>query len=38
MAPFKLSIVFGIFLFYLQGIAEFIRALTVVIKGGRYDA
>jgi TRAP-type mannitol/chloroaromatic compound transport system permease small subunit len=38
MAPFKLSIVFGIFLFYLQGIAEFIRALRVAIKGVRHDA
>ena len=38
MAPFKLSIVFGIFLFYLQGIAEFIRALTVAVKGGRHDS
>ena len=38
MAPFKLSIVFGIFLFYLQGIAEFIRALTVAVKRGRHDS
>jgi len=37
MAPFKLSIVFGIFLFYLQGVAEFIRALTVAVKRGRHD-
>lgn len=37
MAPFKMSIVFGIFLFYLQGIAEFIRALTTAIKGERHD-
>ena len=37
MAPFKLTIVFGIFLFYLQGIAEFIRALTVAVKGVRHD-
>jgi TRAP-type mannitol/chloroaromatic compound transport system permease small subunit len=37
MAPFKMSIVLGIFLFYLQGIAEFIRALTTAIKGERHD-
>jgi len=32
-APFKLAIAFGFILFFLQGVAEFIRALTVVIKG-----
>ena len=37
MAPFKLSIVLGILLFYLQGIAEFIRALTIAVKGVRHD-
>jgi len=33
-APFKLSIAFGFLLFLIQGTAEFIKALTVVIKGG----
>ena len=38
LAPFKIAIVFGIFLFYLQGIAEFIRALTVAIKGEPHES
>ena len=38
MAPFKFTIVFGIFLFYLQGIAEFLRALTVVFKGESHES
>ena len=37
LAPFKIAILFGIFLFYLQGIAEFIRALTVAIKGEPHE-
>ncbi len=32
-APFKLSIAFGFILFFIQGVAEFIKALTVVAKG-----
>jgi len=38
MAPFKLAITFGILLFYLQGIAEFIRALIVAVKGVRHES
>ena len=32
-APFKLSIALGFILFFIQGVAEFIKALTIVIKG-----
>ncbi len=38
LAPFKIAIVFGIILFYLQGIAEFLRALRVAIKGGSHES
>ena len=31
--PFKLSIAFGFIIFFIQGVAEFIKALIVVIKG-----
>ena len=38
LAPFKIAIVFGIILFYLQGIAEFLRAIRVAIKGGPHES
>ncbi len=38
LAPFKTAIFFGLFLFFLQGIAEFIRALTVAIKGEPHES
>ncbi len=38
LGPFKLAITFGILLFYLQGIAEFIRALQVAIKGESHES
>lgn len=37
-APFKLSIAFGFFLLLLQGMAEFIKALTVVLKGDSHES
>lgn len=37
-APFKLSIAFGFILFFIQGVAEFIKALTIVIKGAPYES
>jgi TRAP-type mannitol/chloroaromatic compound transport system permease small subunit len=38
LGPFKLTITFGFLLFYLQGIAEFIRALTVAFKGESHES
>ncbi|MFO7984605.1 MAG: TRAP transporter small permease subunit [Desulfatiglandaceae bacterium] len=38
LAPFKIAIVFGLFLFFLQGIAEFLRALRVAFKGEPHES
>jgi len=32
-SPFKLSIAFGFILFFIQGVAEFLKALIIVTKG-----
>jgi len=33
MGPFNILITFGFILFFLQGVADFLRALRVVVKG-----
>jgi TRAP-type mannitol/chloroaromatic compound transport system permease small subunit len=38
LAPFKLLIAYGFLLFLFQGLAEFLKALIVVVRGGEYDA
>ena len=37
LAPFKLTIAFGILLFLLQGIVQFLRSLMIVLKGGERE-
>jgi len=38
LAPYKLLIAFGFLLFLFQGIAEFIRSLYIVFKGGPHES
>jgi hypothetical protein len=38
LAPFKLTIAFGLLLFLLQGVVHFLRALEVVFKGGNHES
>lgn len=33
MGPFNIAITFGLILFFLQGVAEFLRSLRVAVKG-----
>ena len=37
LAPFKLTVAFGILLFLLQGIVQFLRSLMIVLKGGERE-
>jgi TRAP-type mannitol/chloroaromatic compound transport system permease small subunit len=38
LAPFKLTIAFGLLLFLLQGIVQFLRSLMIVLKGGERES
>ena len=37
LAPFKLTVAFGILLFLLQGIVQFLKSLMIVLKGGERE-
>lgn len=38
LAPFKMTLVFGMFTFFLQGVAEFIRALIASFKENPHES
>jgi TRAP-type mannitol/chloroaromatic compound transport system permease small subunit len=38
LGPFKLVITFGLLLFILQGMASFLRALSIAVKGGSHES
>ncbi|RLB39534.1 MAG: transporter [Deltaproteobacteria bacterium] len=38
LGPFKLAIALGVVLFFLQGIADFIRSLHVAVKGASHES
>jgi TRAP-type mannitol/chloroaromatic compound transport system permease small subunit len=37
LGPFKIAIVFGLVLFFLQGVADFLRSFRIALKGGRNE-
>ena len=38
VGPFKLSILLGLFLFFLQGVVEFLRSFKIMLKGGSHES
>ena len=38
MGPFKLAILLGLVLFFLQGVVDFLGSLRIVLKGGPHDS
>ncbi|MEJ2587657.1 MAG: TRAP transporter small permease subunit [Deltaproteobacteria bacterium] len=38
MGPFKIAIVVGLVLFFLQGIVEFLRSVRTAVKGGSHES
>lgn len=37
MWPFKMAILLGLVLFFLQGLVDFLRSLRIALKGGRHE-
>lgn len=38
IGPFKMVIVFGLVLFFLQGLVDFLRNILFVVKGGKHES
>jgi len=38
MAPFKMAILLGLVLFFLQGLVDFLRSLRIALKGGSHES
>jgi len=38
MAPFKMAILLGLVLFFLQGVVDFLRSLRIALKGGPHES
>jgi TRAP-type mannitol/chloroaromatic compound transport system permease small subunit len=38
LGPFKMAILYGLVLFFLQGVAEFLRSLRTALKGGKHES
>ena len=38
LAPFKLTVAFGLLLFLLQGIVQFLKSFRIVLRGGKRES